>query len=80
MTSIQLLRRWVIASLLVGGTIGAAEIEFARDIQPILSEHCYSCHGPSTTSRKAGLRLDVQEGALGAGNSGKLAIVPGKVE
>ena len=80
MASIRLLQRWVIVSLLVGGSVGAAEIDFARDIQPILSENCYQCHGPSTTSRKGGLRLDLQEGALGAGKSGKMAIVPGKAE
>ena len=80
MASIRLLQRWVIASLLLGGLVGAAEIDFARDIQPILSENCYQCHGPSTTGRKGGLRLDLQEGALGAGKSGKMAIVPGKAE
>jgi hypothetical protein len=37
MASIRLLQRWVIVSFLVGGAVGAAEIEFARDIQPILS-------------------------------------------
>ena len=85
MASMRLLQRWVLASLLSGGLLSegflrAAEIDFARDIQPILSEYCFQCHGPSTSSRKGGLRLDVQEGALGAGKSGKMAIVPGKAE
>lgn len=39
-------------------------IDFARDIQPILSENCYYCHGPDPNQRQAGLRLDVEEDAL----------------
>ena len=80
MASMRLLKRWVLVGLLFGGLVRAADIDFARDIQPILSEYCYQCHGPSTTGRKGGLRLDVQEGALGAGKSGKTAIVPGRAE
>jgi len=33
-----------------------ASIDFSRDIRPILSEHCYACHGPG--DQEAGLRLD----------------------
>ncbi|MEI9894657.1 MAG: c-type cytochrome domain-containing protein [Chthoniobacter sp.] len=40
-------------------------IDFNRDIQPILSENCYHCHGPDAHARKANLRLDRQEGAFG---------------
>ncbi len=39
-------------------------IRFDRDIRPILSDNCYSCHGPDAGSRKAGLRLDLEEEAL----------------
>ncbi|MDF2440452.1 MAG: hypothetical protein JWN98_1436, partial [Abditibacteriota bacterium] len=42
----------------------AEPVQFSRDIQPILSENCFHCHGPDPTSRKAGLRLDLQEEAL----------------
>src|SRR2546429_7202058 len=51
-------------------------IDYNRDVRPILSENCYACHGPDSEKRKAGLRLDKQEGALGELKSGNHAIVP----
>ena len=42
----------------------SAEIDYARDIQPILSEHCFHCHGPDENKREAEMRLDTREGAI----------------
>jgi hypothetical protein len=39
-----------------------AAVDFNRDIQPILSENCYHCHGPDAKAREAELRLDKKEG------------------
>ena len=55
---------------------GADPVQFNRDIRPILSEHCFSCHGPDVQKIKGGLRLDRREEALKPAKSGKKAIVP----
>jgi len=75
----------VVAWMLVAssGVIGAerqhdGRIEFNRDVRPILSDKCFFCHGPDADHREGGLRLDVHEDALGEGESGEIAIVPGK--
>src|SRR6266567_7911345 len=39
-------------------TLPAQQIEFNRDIRPILSDRCFTCHGPDATHRQAGLRFD----------------------
>ncbi|MEO6786497.1 MAG: DUF1549 domain-containing protein, partial [Chthoniobacteraceae bacterium] len=58
-TRIAILFTAACGSLAFGGAI-----DFGRDIQPILSENCYHCHGPDAKARKAELRLDQKEGAM----------------
>src|SRR5262245_1183541 len=57
----------------------AAPVAFNRDIRPILSDHCYPCHGPDASRRKAGLQLDLESSAK-ADHDGRRAIVPGDVD
>ncbi|MCB1079155.1 MAG: hypothetical protein KDM64_15150, partial [Verrucomicrobiae bacterium] len=66
----------------MGSVVSSKEpgrVDFNRDIRPILSEHCYHCHGPDAETRDADLRLDIEAEAkkdLG----GYFALVPGKPE
>jgi len=49
-------------------------VDFIHQVQPILKESCYSCHGPEKS--KAGLRLDTKARAMKGGENG-IVIVPG---
>ncbi|HSJ04942.1 MAG TPA: c-type cytochrome domain-containing protein, partial [Verrucomicrobium sp.] len=53
--------RWRLAPfapLLLASSITMAEatVDFTRDVQPLLKEHCLSCHGPD--KQRGGFRLD----------------------
>ncbi|MGK0187383.1 MAG: hypothetical protein ACI9R3_003170 [Verrucomicrobiales bacterium] len=70
---------WFSLLLLSGHAGSVAEPDFRSQVKPLLSDKCYHCHGPDSSTRKAGLRLDTQEGALTLLKSGMRAIVPGDV-
>ncbi len=63
----------LIASQIVGGQV----VEFDRDVRPILSEHCYTCHGPDAGKLKAGLRMDRKESVFSQHESGAAPVVAG---
>ncbi|HEX5177532.1 MAG TPA: DUF1549 domain-containing protein, partial [Chthoniobacteraceae bacterium] len=56
---------------------GVEPIDFNRDIQPLLSENCYLCHGPDAKAREADLRLDRKEGIFGKTEDGLTIVQPG---
>jgi len=62
-------------ALLHGRTRGDEPVDYARDVKPILTRHCVSCHGVERP--KSGLRLDTAAAAI-RGGSGGSAVVPGK--
>lgn len=55
----------------------AAEIDYQKQVRPVLAEHCWHCHGVDEKERKGGLRLDDQAAAFKGGESGSAAIIPG---
>ena len=63
------------ASLVAAMSAGAAPVDFVRDVQPLLAEHCVKCHGPE--KHKGELRLDHKAGAFKGGESEEPGIVPG---
>jgi hypothetical protein len=67
---------------LCSAALRAAEptIDFDRQIRPILSQHCFHCHGPDRKHREGGLRFDDLGSATSELESGETAVVPGKPE
>ena len=66
--------RWQFAAVLMAGmsfslsmgakeACDAQEVSFRDQIQPLLANRCFACHGPDEQAREAGLRLDTEEGA-----------------
>lgn len=60
---------------LTAGTGWSADpVDYQKQIQPLLKERCYACHGAK--KQEASLRLDRRQEALAGGASGP-AIIPG---
>lgn len=55
------------------------EVDFNRDIRPLLARNCFACHGPDDGSREAGLRLDSFAGATSS-RDGRRALIPGNAD
>lgn len=53
--------RLILLSFSAGTLLPAAELDFTRDVRPILSENCFHCHGPDPKARKGKLQLDSEE-------------------
>src|SRR5438445_1361569 len=73
---------WLVLVMLLGlasgrGAVPSSQVDFSRDVLPILSDNCYQCHGPDEKARKAKLRFDNKTGAFRV-KDGKTVIVPGK--
>jgi cytochrome c553 len=60
---------------LVATAAASAEVDFDRDVRPLLAKHCLRCHGAE--KQRGGLRLDRRADARRGGKSGT-PFVPGK--
>jgi hypothetical protein len=59
----QLVMKSIALIAALSASASAATVDFNGDIRPILSERCYTCHGPDVAARKSSLRLDTEAGA-----------------
>lgn len=85
MRGLSVSSRWLLAAILMilswpsSGPLARAEdtISFSRQIRPLLSDHCFQCHGPDSVTREADLRFDRRESVLGE-RDGTPVVVPGQ--
>ena len=71
---------WIGPLVMLDAASPDAKISFSRQIQPLLSEYCYQCHGPDSAARKPKrnpLRLDRAQFAFAARGEGQPAIIKG---
>jgi len=68
--------RWFPVPLLLAGTasLASAQVDYVRDVKPILAKHCYRCHGAS--QQKGGLRADTVAFMKEGGDTGA-SLAPG---
>jgi hypothetical protein len=71
----QIIRIWIITTSAMLGVFAASsvttihadsgsanhDVSFGRDVRPIISNHCFACHGPDEQQREADARLDVAD-------------------
>jgi hypothetical protein len=76
---ISLSQPHLVQSQTIESTQGSkVEVDFAKEVQPLLARRCFACHGPDDA--EGGLRLDSREAALAELESGAFAIVPEKAD
>lgn len=68
-----------VALLLPSSSFAAGDqVDFSRDILPLLSDNCFKCHGPDEANRKAKMRFDKHEASIEKQKDGRAIIFPGK--
>ena len=72
----QILLAGLLCLTQIGSLSADDSVRFGQDVLPILSTNCFACHGPDESVRKGNLRLDIEQDAKAAHDSG-VTIVPG---
>ena len=63
-------------TIVLMGSEAFSQIDFGKDVQPILADKCFTCHGPDDGQRVGDFRLDREEDAFSSKN-GRHTIVRG---
>lgn len=71
---------WAAFPLAATVPAGAQDVSYSRDIQRILVKNCFACHGPDESTREGGVAFHSADLARREGDSGGVAVVPGKPE
>ncbi len=78
--------RFVYASAMLVAAVSATramaapgDVDFGRQIRPLLADKCFSCHGLNRDADETDLQMDTKEGLFAKLSDG-LAVVPGKPE
>ncbi|MBW8865672.1 MAG: DUF1549 domain-containing protein, partial [Verrucomicrobia bacterium] len=53
------------------------KIDFNFQVRPLLSDRCFTCHGPDSRARKKDLRLDTHDGLFKKLDDGTFVVKPG---
>ncbi|MCY2985906.1 MAG: DUF1549 domain-containing protein [Planctomycetota bacterium] len=72
------LLNWASGPRLIADSPDVVEVDFSRQIRPLLAKQCFSCHGPD--KQESGVALHDFAKATGQADSGHKAIVPGNIE
>ncbi|MBM49442.1 MAG: hypothetical protein CMP27_06390 [Roseibacillus sp.] len=69
--SVRIILPLLLTAVVLARTAGGQpEVEYNRDIRPILAANCFACHGPDPETREADMRLDTEAGFFtGAGDA-----------
>lgn len=65
--------------VLPGVCLAEEKVDFRTQVQPILSDRCFHCHGPDAKNQESEFRLDSQENLL-KDLGGYAGVVPGDLE
>ena len=74
---------WHSSTKIANGTMGVLpdKVDYNFHIKPLLSDRCFSCHGPDAAAREADLRLDVPKAVFSHTlDNGQSVLTPGKAE
>jgi hypothetical protein len=64
MEGVLVVRLFLVVTAIGVGAAAEKAVDFNRDIRPVLSDNCFTCHGPDDRHRMANLRLDSEEGII----------------